>query len=298
MGGEIIVTIGDDGLCTFFACGPEGHHVHGDPVRQDRPRARATLHSSPSVPTTACVMTTKEREVLLWTLKTPFHSIGGHRARITAIAASPLHRLFASADASGEVKLWGYDGNLLGETTDAKQAVRGLVFSHDASMLVGIGDDARTFVWNSALGIARRVARARRRVRVGRVGRDRDRRFADRDRSTSNGDRVASVAAAEREPRRERTGVGIAVARSHRRHDRRPRARSCSTCATGNVVKQFAIRHAPTKRREGFDRSRPRAPARHRGRHASADVRPHRRRDLRRSRPAQMIRDIIHDDEQ
>ncbi|HEX7703689.1 MAG TPA: serine/threonine-protein kinase, partial [Kofleriaceae bacterium] len=248
-GGKIIVAIGDDGLCTFFAAEPKGTAYSVIPFG----KTGLQLEDAAFIAERAedrVVMTTKEREVLLWTLQTPFHSIGGHRARITAIAASPSHRLFASADASGDVKLWGYNGNLLGETTDAKQAVCGLLFSHDASMLVGIGDDARAYVWNRALGIrgellapgdefesVAAVAIANDDSRIATISDDGDRARVWRP---PNSNLVV-----------ERTGVGIAVA-DHIAVTTEGRELIVLDLATGKVVKQFSIRHAPAKRREGL----------------------------------------------
>jgi len=195
-------------------------------------------------------MTTKEREVLLWTLEKPFRSIGGHRATITAIAASTTHRLFASADASGEVKLWGYDGNLLGETTDSKQAVRGLAFSHDGSTLVGFGDDARTYVWNNALGTRGQllapgdefesvdnVAIAADDSRIATVNRTGDRVRVWRP---PNANLVAHL-----------TGVALAVA-DHVAVTTNGGELTVTDLVTGHVVKHFVVRHNPAKRREGL----------------------------------------------
>lgn len=248
-GGSIIVTLGDDGMCTFFAKEPKGASYSEIPFG----KTGLQLQDAAFIAERAAdrvVMTTKEREVLLWTLQTPFHSIGGHRARITAIAAAPLHRLFASADVSGDVKLWGYDGNLLGETSDTRQAVRGLLFSHDASMLIGIGDDARAYVWNRALGIRGTLLAAGDEFEsVTRVAiANDDSRIATLD---DSGDRVRLWRPPNSNLVIERTGVGLAVA-DHIAVTTEGHELIVLDLATGHVVKQFAIRHAPAKRREGL----------------------------------------------
>jgi len=150
--GGVLATIGDEGLCTFFAWDPQRKTWTTVPFGKT---GFELLDAGFLAERTddRLVMTTRSREVLLWTLDAPFHAIGGHRAAITAIGVATKRRVFATADSSGEVKLWGYTGALLGETSDAHQAMRSLVFSHDAAMLAGIGDDPHVFVWNSALGL-------------------------------------------------------------------------------------------------------------------------------------------------
>jgi len=149
--GGVIVAIGAGGLCTFFAWEPKSRTWTTVPFGKtgfDFADAGFVGEKTED----RIVMTTRNREVLLWTLEHPFHAIGGHRAEITAVGAASVDRWFATGDASGAVKLWGYNGELYGENDDMKQAVRGLVFSHDASMLVGFGDDPHVRVWNTALG--------------------------------------------------------------------------------------------------------------------------------------------------
>jgi eukaryotic-like serine/threonine-protein kinase len=248
-GGKILVALGDDGSCTFFAANPKGPGFTEIPFG----KTGLQLEDAAFIAERAAdrvVMTTKEREVLLWTLQAPFHSIGGHRARITAIAASTSHRLFASADASGDVKLWGYDGNLLGETSDTRQAIRGLLFSHDASMLIGIGDDARAYVWNRALGIRGTLLAAGDEFEsvAGVAIANDDSRIATRD---DTGDRVRLWRPPNSNLVVERTGVGLAVA-DHIALTTEGHDLIVLDLATGRVIKQFAIQHAPGKRREGL----------------------------------------------
>jgi WD40 repeat protein len=150
--GGVLATIGDGGLCTFFAWDPQKKAWTEVPFGNTGFDFRDAGFLAERTDD-RLVMTTKQREVLLWTLDKPFHAIGGHRADISAIGVATKRRVFATADTTGEVKLWAYTGALLGENADAHQAIRTLVFSHDAAMLVGIGDDPHVFVWNAALGL-------------------------------------------------------------------------------------------------------------------------------------------------
>ena len=150
--GGVLAAIGDGGLCTFFTWDPKQKRFTEIPFGKTGFDCRAAGFLAERTDD-RLVMTTKQREVLLWTLDAPFHAIGGHRADITTIGVATKRRVFATGDTSGEVKLWSYTGALLGESADAHQAIRTLVFSHDASLLAGIGDDPHVFVWNSALGL-------------------------------------------------------------------------------------------------------------------------------------------------
>jgi WD40 repeat protein len=246
-GGGVIVVIGDDGAPTFFT------KERGKDTYSATPFERGSwvLQDAAFVGERAedrVLMTTKDREVLLFTLAQPFRSIGGHRAKITTIAASPRHRLFASADASGDVKLWGYDGALLGETNDAKQAIRGLQFSHDGSMLVGFGDDRDTYVWNVALGLRGQLTGDEfQSVQAAAVADD-DSQIAT---INEDGSRVRLWRPPVGSLIAQHGGIALAVGADIAAMTQGNQL-SVVDLATGKVIRQFGIEHEPAKRNTGL----------------------------------------------
>jgi WD40 repeat protein len=117
-------------------------------------------------------------------------------------------------------------------------------------MLVGIGDDARAYVWNRALGIRGELLAAGDEFEslAGVAISGDDSRIAT---INDGGDRARLWRPPNSNLVVERTGVGIAVA------DRiavttEGREMIVLDLATGKVVKQFSIRHAPTKRSDGL----------------------------------------------
>jgi eukaryotic-like serine/threonine-protein kinase len=248
-GGAIIVAIGEEGLCTFFALDRKTNAYAEIPFGKTGLQLLDAAFTGERLEDRV-MMTTKENEVLLWTLKVPFRSIGGHRARITAIAASPKHHLFASADAGGDVKLWGYEGNLLGETNDAKQAIRELQFSNDGSMLIGTGDDPHTYVWNTALGVQGELLAPEDNYQSSdaiAIARD-DSLIATYN---EGGDRVRIWRKPTANLIAQRKGVSFALTdRAVMTTD--GHQLTVQDLATGKVVRQFPVAHAPLRRRDGL----------------------------------------------
>ncbi|HEY0254371.1 MAG TPA: WD40 repeat domain-containing protein, partial [Kofleriaceae bacterium] len=149
---KVLVAIGDSPDAGFFSVQDKGYQeIPFEKIGQGWSDA-AFVDSGLNE---RVAMTTNEREVMLWTLEPPlpFHAIGGHRAGITVLASSVPHKLFATADEAGDVKLWNRNGKLLGEAHDADLAIRQLVFSHDQTLLVGVGDGPVAYVWNDTLGL-------------------------------------------------------------------------------------------------------------------------------------------------
>ena len=119
-------------------------------------------------------LATKKNEVLFWSLDQLFHAIGGHPSSITSLVASPNHRRFATAGVDGDVKLWDLAGKLVGEL-ETKHRIDDLVFSHDATMLVGSSNASVLDIWNFALGsIGRLRVRDHEFVKVTAIAFDRD----------------------------------------------------------------------------------------------------------------------------
>ena len=99
------------------------------------------------------VVTTKEREAYIWKAGSEYHVLGGHHGDLTALAASPLGSLIATGDRTGGVRLWSSTGEVLGDTVEPRGEVDSLLFSPDHTLLLGAGQDPRTFVWNTSLGV-------------------------------------------------------------------------------------------------------------------------------------------------
>ncbi len=119
-------------------------------------------------------LATKKNEVLFWSLDQLFHAVGGHPSSITSLVASPDHRRFATAGVNGDVKLWDLNGTLVGEL-ETKHRIDELVFSHDATMLVGTSNASVLELWNFALGsIGRLRVRDHEFVKVTAIAFDRD----------------------------------------------------------------------------------------------------------------------------
>ena len=100
------------------------------------------------------VVTTKEREAYLWKPgKTTVDVLGGHRGDLTTLAASPLGTMLATGDRTGGVRLWTSTGEALGDTSEPRGEIDTLQFSPDHTLVLGAGQDPRTFVWNTSLGV-------------------------------------------------------------------------------------------------------------------------------------------------
>ncbi|MFT3698093.1 MAG: WD40 repeat domain-containing serine/threonine-protein kinase [Kofleriaceae bacterium] len=151
--GLLLIAIGDKGSCVFYSKNKDGTWQELPFEGINRPWVDAQFVGKGL--DVRVVMTTSDREVLLWTMEgpVPFRSVGAHRSKITALVSSVPNDIFASGDASGDVQLWNREGVMLGQANDAHQPIRELAFTHDRKTLIGVGDDPGAFVWNSSLGL-------------------------------------------------------------------------------------------------------------------------------------------------
>ena len=65
---------------------------------------------------------------------------GHHRTAVTALAAAPKGQAFASADDSGQVVLWGKNGQKQATATAGGRGVKALLFLGDQALAAGCAD--------------------------------------------------------------------------------------------------------------------------------------------------------------
>jgi WD40 repeat protein len=78
-------------------------------------------------------------------------TLSAHRDAVTAIAGTRSGDRFATADRTGEVRLYARDGKRLGESRDLRGHVSRLGFSPDAATLVAAADEPRLIMWDARL---------------------------------------------------------------------------------------------------------------------------------------------------
>lgn len=88
----------------------------------------------------------------------PKKLLKGHTAAVNALIYHPLNDMVATADESGDVKLWNEDGSLKNTFKGHSKAVRALAFSPDGATLVSGGDDGIIRYWGVVDGQAKSTA--------------------------------------------------------------------------------------------------------------------------------------------
>jgi WD40 repeat protein len=80
--------------------------------------------------------------------------LGHHDGRVTAVAASPLGALVASADSHGLIRLWDVNSRqqLHELTLHRGKAINALAFSPDGSLLASAADDGLVCLWDITTG--------------------------------------------------------------------------------------------------------------------------------------------------
>lgn len=82
------------------------------------------------------------------------HSIKKHTDWITAVAASPDGKFFASGDRNGSIHVWDLAGNEIHALRDHQAGVTGLAFRSDSKLLASTGEDGQLFIWDMQKGSA------------------------------------------------------------------------------------------------------------------------------------------------
>ncbi|WP_411845524.1 c-type cytochrome domain-containing protein [Roseibacillus persicicus] len=82
------------------------------------------------------------------------HSIKKHTDWITAVAASPDGKFFASGDRNGGIHVWDLAGNEIHALRDHQAGVTALAFRSDSKLLASTGEDGQLLIWDMKKGSA------------------------------------------------------------------------------------------------------------------------------------------------
>ena len=88
------------------------------------------------------------------------HSIKKHTDWITALAASPDGKFFASGDRNGGIHVWDLNGNEIHALRDHQGGVTSLAFRSDSKLLASTGEDGQLIIWDMKKGSAVKKVKA------------------------------------------------------------------------------------------------------------------------------------------
>ena len=88
------------------------------------------------------------------------HSIKKHTDWITALAASPDGKFFASGDRNGGVHVWDLNGNEIHALRDHQGGVTALAFRSDSKLLASTGEDGFLIIWDMKNGSVAKKTKA------------------------------------------------------------------------------------------------------------------------------------------
>ena len=81
-------------------------------------------------------------------------AIKKHTDWITALAAAPNGKFFASGDRNGGIHVWDIDGNEIHALRDHQKGVTALAFRSDSKLLASTGEDGQLIIWDLKKGNA------------------------------------------------------------------------------------------------------------------------------------------------
>ena len=80
------------------------------------------------------------------------HSIKKHTDWITALAASPNGKFFASGDRNGGIHVWDLNGNEIHSLREHQGGITTLAFRSDSKLLASTAEDGQLIIWNMKNG--------------------------------------------------------------------------------------------------------------------------------------------------